>query len=96
MAPLHRLSLINIIILESRIGNQRQCLLSGTCLREESAACVEKAGALFKTFHLKKKKERKKEKRQGCLKKDKKERRDRAVLSPWMKGCKPFLFLSTD
>ena len=51
-----------IIILENRIGNQRQCLLGGTCLREESAACVEKAGALFKTFHLKKerKKERKK------------------------------------
>ena len=60
MAPLHGLSLINII-LESRIGNQRQCLFSGTCLREESAACVEKAGALFKNFQLKKKKERKKD-----------------------------------
>ena len=30
-------------------------------------------------------KEKKKEKRQGGLKKDKKERRDKAVLSPWMK-----------
>lgn len=48
-----------LIILENRIGNQRQCLLGGTCLREESAACVEKAGALFKTFHLKKKRKKK-------------------------------------
>ena len=72
MAPLHRLSLINIIILESRIGNQRQCLLSGTCLREESAACVEKAGALFKTFHLKKKKKERKKKDRAVLRKTRK------------------------
>lgn len=54
--------------MQGRIGAQRQCLLSGTCLGEESATCVEKTGTLLKTQKKKKEKEGKKKKRENCLK----------------------------
>ena len=51
-------------------------------MSERGKCCLYRKGrSSVQNFHLKKKK-RKKERKKGCLKKDKKERSDRAVLSP--------------